>query len=65
MDQLWGILEIGSSSKGHANMDQSQVTDTILTAMASGYPSRNILMMKDLVELLGIKYTGAWQVCMK
>jgi hypothetical protein len=43
MDQLRGILEIGSSSKGHANMDQSLVPEIILTTVASGSPSRNVL----------------------
>jgi hypothetical protein len=31
-------------------MDQSLVTDIILTAVASGSPSRNVLTMKESME---------------
>jgi hypothetical protein len=57
MEQLWGILEIGSSSKGCTNKDESFVTGIIVVA---GSPSKNICaVMKNLMELLGMKYTRA------
>jgi hypothetical protein len=65
MDQLRLILDIGSSSKGRTNKDQSLVTDTILTAVAAGSPSKHVPSMKDSMELLGMKYTGAGRSRMK
>ena len=37
------------------------MTDTILTAVAAGISSKNVPMIKDSMELLGIENTGAGQ----
>lgn len=65
MDQLRGILEVGSSTKGRSNHDQTLVTDTILAAVAAGSPSKAVPTMKNTMELLGIKNTGAGRSRMK
>jgi hypothetical protein len=65
-------LEMGSSSKGHTNKDQSHtnkdqslVTGTIHTTAAASSPSKNIPTMKNAMELLGMKCTGAGRSQMK
>jgi hypothetical protein len=65
MDQLRGILEAGSSTKGRSNIDQTLVTDTILAAVAAGSPSKTVPTMKNSMELLGIKNTGSGRSRMK
>jgi hypothetical protein len=65
MEQLRSILEIGSADKGRSNVEQSLVTDTILTAVAAGSPSKNVPTMKASMEVLGIKNTGAGRSRMK
>ena len=62
MNQLRGLLDIGSSIKGRANLDQALVTDTILTAVAAGSLSKSDPTLKDSMESLGMRYTSAgWQ----